>query len=214
MKLLKFKNMAMIGAMSIAGVGLVGVGAHATFTDAVSSQQQVTAGTLNLELSAPGASGNGTVGNPLVLPNCGPVNSTFDCGPVTVTITNYGNVSPTMFMSYAFAGAGGSSSADTALASETYLCMTSDGNVVENSLLSSLSLLGPTPYTVPAANGGTDSYTVEYYAGPTQDTLCGTHGNLSYGMPSSPTPNPAALSLNNDAEGGVITPTITYTMSG
>jgi hypothetical protein len=94
--------------------------------------------------------------------------------------------------------------------------MTSDGAVVENSLLSALSSLGQTAYTIPAANGGTDTYTVEYYAGPTQDTLCGTAANLTNGtaLTAPGAPNPAALSLNNDAEGGVITPTIAFTYEG
>ena len=208
---MKFKTIAMTGVMSLAGLGLIGAGAHAAFTSNVSSQQTITAGTLGIVLSAPNAVGDGSVGNPLILPACGPTNSTFDCGPITVTITNNGTVNPTS-VAYTFAGAGGSTPADVALASETYLCMTSDGAVVENSLLSALSSLPQTPYTIPTANGGTDTYTVEYYAGPTQDTLCGTVPNLTNSLPSpSPAPNPAALSLNSDAEGGVITPTIAFT---
>src|ERR1017187_4175401 len=95
MKRMKFKNMAMIGAMSIAGVGLVGVGAHATWTTSTASAQTVTAGNLSVAVSATGStcltldtSGNC---NSIQLLTAGPVGSTFDSGPTTVTETNEGS---------------------------------------------------------------------------------------------------------------------------
>ena len=46
MKLLTLRNVALIGAMGTAGLGLVGAGAHAVFTQSTTSTQSITAGTL------------------------------------------------------------------------------------------------------------------------------------------------------------------------
>jgi hypothetical protein len=101
MKLSKFKNMAMIGAMSIAGVGLVGVGAHATFSTATTSSQQITTGTPGVALTAPGATLTGVgsdctntgeaCGN-ITLAPVGPTGSSFTSGDQLITISNIGNI--------------------------------------------------------------------------------------------------------------------------
>ena len=45
---MKIKSVAMIGVMSLAGLGLIGAGAHAAWTTNTSSAQQVTAGTITV----------------------------------------------------------------------------------------------------------------------------------------------------------------------
>jgi hypothetical protein len=97
MKLFKIKNFAAIGAMSIAGVGLVGVGAHAVYTSTAGDTQTINAGTLAISAtSTDGGScaaydGNGNCGS-WTLPDVSGVNSTFNSGNFTVTFTNNGTV--------------------------------------------------------------------------------------------------------------------------
>src|ERR1035438_5379345 len=55
MKLFSIKNLAMTGALSVAGLGLIGVGAHAVFTQNTTSQQTITAGTMNVTVHSDGA---------------------------------------------------------------------------------------------------------------------------------------------------------------
>jgi len=60
---MKLNKIAMTGVMSLAGLGLVGAGAHAVFTQNTTSAQTLTAGTMNVTLSSDGGtivSGNNT----------------------------------------------------------------------------------------------------------------------------------------------------------
>lgn len=88
----------MIGAMSIAGVGLIGVGAHATFYTGTQSVQSINAGTLDMTSSgssggcaAYDGNGNCTSWAVALSPTTG-VGSTFDSGPITITETNTGSL--------------------------------------------------------------------------------------------------------------------------
>jgi hypothetical protein len=213
MKLLKVRNIALTGVVSVAGLGLIGAGAHAVFTTSTSSAQTITAGTLSVAVSSPGGTcttldAYGSC-NAISLTSAGPEASTFDSGPVTVTVTNEGTVSASE-ISVAFGDTVGNS-AGTAMAAETYACITSDGSVLENGLVSTIAGYGFAPYPLPngTAPHNTDMYTVEYYAGAAA-TLCGAGGP---GAPVLVTPaaNPAAgtLGLDNAAQGGVITPSVT-----
>jgi hypothetical protein len=97
------------------------------------------------------------------------------------------------------------------MAAETYACITSDGSVLENGLLSTIAGYGFTAYPLPGgtAPNNTDTYTVEYYAGDAPNN-CGS-GGAGAGALVTPAANPAAgtVGLDNAAEGGSIDPSVT-----
>jgi hypothetical protein len=115
-----------------------------------------------------------------------------------------------------------------------YLCLYSDANIVFNGLLSADEALGNMSVggTV-LPNGGTDTYTAVFYAGDVY-TGCGNVSGYQYGTldaapGSSLTPYPvtsaqpdagspvgyssSANTLQNDAEGGTNTVSVTLTYS-
>ena len=225
MKLLKFKNMAMIGAMSIAGVGLIGVGAHATFTQNTTSSQTVAAGNLSVVLSASGASGNGTT--TIGLPNVTNVGSSFMSTPDLITITNNGSLTANEINLQV------TNSGSSALNSEMYLCLYSDHAIVFNGLVSADEALGNMAVGGSVAPAGTDSYTAVFYAG-NEPTGCGNVAGYQYGTvddvgsaPLTTYPVPAAApdagspvgnsnlatTLQPDSESGTDTVSVTVTYS-
>jgi len=223
---MKFKSIAMTGMMSLAGLGLIGAGAHAAFTTTTTSNQTVTAGTLGLTLSASGATGNGSVGNPLVLPAVGNVGSSFVSTPELITITNTGSLAASEINLQVTDSAtlANNNVTNSALANEMYACFYSDGSLVFNGLLSAVEGLGNMAVGGSVPVGGTDTYQVVFYAG-SVDTGCGNVG-LS---PASPYIYPPvafpvqvggidvlstdAVALNSDAEGGSDTVSVTMTYS-
>ena len=103
MKLFKFKNLAMMGAMSVAGLGLIGVGAHAVFTTSSVSSQTISAGTPSVLLWSANASNACTslanaqadpslCSGTLPLNPVGPVGSSFETPASTVYMYNNGNI--------------------------------------------------------------------------------------------------------------------------
>jgi predicted ribosomally synthesized peptide with SipW-like signal peptide len=80
---MKLKTMAMTGVMSLAGLGLIGAGAHATFTQNTTSQQQITAGTPQVVLSSADAS-NGCTTIAIAEANPGPCSGTLTLNPPAV----------------------------------------------------------------------------------------------------------------------------------
>jgi predicted ribosomally synthesized peptide with SipW-like signal peptide len=212
--------------MSLAGLGLIGAGAHATFTATTTSQQTISAGTIDLTLSAIGATGNGTVGNPLVLPPIGNVGSTFISPAQLITITNSGSLTANEINLQM------TDSGSSVLSGEMYMCLYSDSTIVFNGTVAADELLGNMAVagTVPA--GGTDTYTAVFYAG-NENTGCGNVSGYQYGTAdatngpyttypvgaSAPdTGSPAGYSnlagtLQNDAEGATDTVSITVTYS-
>jgi len=204
MKLISFKNLAMTGALSVAGFGLVGAGAHAVFTQTTASAQQITAGTMNVTIaSATAASGNNTSAitfAPAI------ENSSFTTGDQLVTITNNSNI-PVKEITATPSDPFTAGTANAALAAEVSLCEVSSGEVIYNGLLSAAPAQAINGTLIA---GGTDNYTVNIYAG-NEPTACGavtTPGNAAVaGMSTSGDLQPAA-------EGGVITPTMTVTYSG
>lgn len=221
----------MIGAMSIAGVGLVGVGAHATFSTATTSSQQITAGTPGVALTAAGATLTGVgsdctntgeaCGN-ITLAPVGPTGSSFTSGNQVITITNVGNI-PLTELNFTVS----STYPTSALATEAYVCIESTGigfingatiaNGYEwyNGPIADLPASGwgqqgdtLTTAGTPATNTSapTDNYIINVYAGTQATPPC--NGSL----PASP-PSPAT-GLNQDAEGQSINLSATMTYSG
>ena len=160
MKLFKFKNLAMMGAMSVAGLGLVGAGAHAVFTSSTASTQTITAGTPDVVMSSPSASiwQCDSVANAVANPNdCGnitltpppAVNSTFDTTPTYITVTNIGDI-PVSEYDMQLSDVTDTTSAGYWLQQEMYVCIyaqytqgTADNWVVANGPLHVGTALSP-----------------------------------------------------------------------
>lgn len=176
MRILRLKNLAMTGALSVAALVLVGTGAHAVFTTSSTSSQTITAGTLAVALSSPDAASSACVTavgdcqsltwNPL-----GPVGSTYTTGDQTVTVTNAGNL-PVYETSFTLTASGASS-----LESESSVCITrpwqGGQEVFYNGPLPGISgVLVPIAGWPVIAGAATDTYTINVYAG-TEPTACG-----------------------------------------
>ena len=223
---MKLKTMAMTGVMSLAGLGLIGAGAHATFTTSTTSSQQVSAGTLSVVLSSPTAtSGNNTTA--LTLPSVTNVGSSFISGAQLITITNNGTVTANEINLKV------TDSGSSALQTEMYLCLYSDSTTVFNGTVAADEALGNMAIGGSIAPTATDSYTAVFYAGD-ENTGCGNVSGYQYGTvdatdgalttwpvgataPDAGSPvgySNLAGTLGNDAQGGTDTVTITVSYSG
>ncbi len=217
-------RIALAGA-ALAGLALVGGGAAATFTTSTASSQRVTAGTLHMRVTAPGGtctSSDASGCHALTLPDVGPVGSTFDSTPVVVTMHNSGNI-PAYFGAIQMSETHGADSASNYLRNEMNVCIKStdpSGTWVEgNGPLMAATALNPTVKENPVelAPGETATYQVEFYAG--EDSACGsTYSDGShtraawYNQVGHGYQTPA--SLTNEAQGGTVTPTLTFSYTG
>jgi hypothetical protein len=186
MKIFRFKNLAMVGAMSIAGMGLIGVGAHAVFTTSTVSAQTITAGTPHVLLWSADASNGcttlaiaianeGTCNGTLPLNPVGPVGSTFVTPASIVYMYNYGSI-PVTETSIQIGVTPSSVPADVALFNQVNVCLHSWDNlsgtpaagwVEARGPLSAAVALTPTvaenPITI--APGQQLWYSMDFYAG-------------------------------------------------
>ncbi len=209
---MKLKTIAMTGVLSLAGLGLIGAGAHAAWTTNTTTRQQITSSALSIGLIGPaGSSCNATDPNngascvDLSLPSFEVTSSTFSTTPDTVYLENNSDVTPyyeALSAGDTVGGAPGSGS----LANEVYLCVANiGGSTIYDGPLS--GAVGVTPF----ASGGTysspyslpsptqeDSFVMQFYAGPEATDYC-NDGNQ----------DPSAL--DNYTEDGVITPYVTVT---
>ena len=201
---MKLRTVPLVGAMSIAVMGVIGIGAHATFTSNTSSGQTITAGISDPTLSGSclGESSCPTASNVLftlspdgTILTFAPVasaTSSFTTGDEEVTATNTGNL-PVSDPTWVVNTTGGAD-----LANQASVCVTStgigtdDSNIVlYNGLLSGITgttyslsgdVLSPGgPLTT--TSGPTDNLVVDVYAG-SEPTLCGT--NTAAGTPAAP----------------------------
>jgi hypothetical protein len=214
---LSLRKIATLGGVGIAGLALIGAGATATFTQDTDSIQTVTGGTMNVVLSANGASGNNTA--TISLPAVGPVSSSFVGGPNEVTITNAGNI-PINEIGLQVSDTNNNAT----LQSETWVCFYSDGSLFFNEPLTTVETYGLGTVAGTVAAGATDTYTLVLYAG-SQNAGCGaTYTGFSGGQYgnaetfSGSTPgfglNPAAASLTNPAQGGTLNVDLKITYQG
>jgi predicted ribosomally synthesized peptide with SipW-like signal peptide len=189
MKLFGIRNAAMAGALGVAGLGLVGLGAHATFTQTAYTTQQITAGTMSVALSS---SGGTWVSPTLTMANVGPVGSNFSTGDQQVLITNNGNITVTG-VTLTFSDPGANATFDN----EAQICLYRAGGLFNNSFD---SFTGSVPIALNIAPGGTDAFYVNVYAGSGFATpACGNDG---------------AAALTDGAQGGVVHPTLTAVFTG
>lgn len=196
---MKLGRYAVLGVAGVAGLGLIGVGAHATFTQNTASDQQITAGTMKVVLSVgPATSSSGPT---VTLSPVGPVGSSFTTGDQTLTITNESNI-PVSEIESTPGDSFASGAANQALDAEAYLCEVSSGEVIYNGPLHSAPAQAIAGTLAPNA---TDSYTVNVYAG-NENTACGAVTTVGATATAGQSTAP---SLNNDAQGGVIDPTLT-----
>jgi len=230
---MKLRTIAMAGVLGIAGLGLIGSGADAVFTAQTTSHQTITAGNLSVVLSAtedPNATGNGT---PNLTPGSrGPTLSSFMTAPELITITNNGNI-PATEVALKLSDTNNNAT----LQGEMWACLYSDGSsgggVFLNEPLTTVEGYGQAAIGhLVLAPGATDTYTVVYYAGPTEATGCGGvytgyqavpyggypgayYSAITYTGPAPVFgPNPAAASLTNLAENGSVTPIVTVSYTG
>ncbi|MEO9181734.1 MAG: hypothetical protein ABI298_08815 [Acidimicrobiales bacterium] len=210
MKFLSLKSLAATGALGVAGLGLIGIGAHATFTVSPSSNQVISSGTLAVNASSPSdpsclnAAANCT--NITLTPSTNN-GSSFTTGVQQIVLTNVCTL-PAYYTSLGITNASGAN----AFSNEAYLCLTdSNNNVLYNGLFSGASTIAEhdsIPVSAAAGNTLVDDVTV--YAG-TGSSQCGAVTTPYHtGVTGS---NPAAQSLNNDAMGQSIDPTFTFTFT-
>jgi hypothetical protein len=189
------------GAIIVVATALFASSAYGYFTTHGSGTGSVSLGTLSVVVSTPDSSAGGGYTGPctsasvgctsITLPTVGLVGSTFDSTPipVTVTITNTGDV-PVNEMQVTVSDTNNNATMEQELG----LCLYNSGASQLNGLLTSLkgthALL---PGTL--AVGGTDTYSVDFYAGQ-GSSMCG---------------GPAVSSLTTGAEDGSVTTTITVT---
>jgi hypothetical protein len=151
----------------------------------------------------------------------------------TVTLTNNGNI-PVNEVSYALSD----NNNNGTLQGETWACLYSDGWMYFNEPLTTVESYGTAAEILDGiAPHATDSYTLVIYAGTTENTGCGGAytgylanpwtSTLGTTLPgaywagtsysgAAPTlgVNPAAASLTNPAENGVLIPTFTAGFEG
>lgn len=214
---MKLRTIAVVGGLGVAGLALIGAGATATFTQNTTSSQKITAGSMNVTLSAPGASGNNT--SSIALADVGPVNSTFTTPPTVVTITNNGNLPVTEIALQV-----GDTNNNGTLQGEAWACFYSDGQLLVNEPLTTVEGYGAATVGGAIAPGATDTYTFIVYAGSIDNGCGATFTGFSGGAYTGNEPytgaaptlgaNASATDLTNPAQGGVLTPTLTVTYQG
>ena len=207
------RTLLVSSVIAVAGLGLIGVGSNAVFTQNTVSSQQITAGAMKVVIYE-GNNEPANAGANVVMAAVGPTNSTFTTGDKKVTIHNVGNIDvQEIKLTPATNTTGGSNPETLALAAQVSLCMVSlnssnVGVVIYNGLLSGFAAQDIQGTLL--ANNGTDYYSVNYYAG-TVTTACGAVTTVNATAVSG---NSTAPSLTDPAQGGVITPTITVGYSG
>jgi hypothetical protein len=172
----------------------------------------------NIVLSATGATGSFT--RLVTLAAVGPVGSSFTSGLTPVTITNDGDA-PATLLSLGVSA----QKTNRAFGNETWACVIVAGRELANQPLGVVEGYGQAhvPW-VTIQPHSTSSYSVLFYAGPTEATGCGAPlaafhaGHWGRGWPPgydsgvaypSGATNPAASSLTNAAQGGMLQLTVT-----
>jgi predicted ribosomally synthesized peptide with SipW-like signal peptide len=208
---MKLKTVAMTGMMSLAGLGLIGVGAHAVYNDSTVSNQSINAGTLGVVLSNPLAVGNGT--GTITLATPANVGSSFTTGDQQVQMYNNGSVTATE-ATISLSGAT-TIGADNSLLNGLQICIASNnGYTIFNGALTSAIADGNITYSgaTTIAPTGSDYYYVNVYAG-NEPTMCAGNGagGSAYGYGSDGTSSSSPLVNGSQSESVAYSLTVNYT---
>lgn len=181
---MNIRTIAFSGVAALAGLGLVGVGAHAQFTASTASTQTINAGTPAVALWASGATNTCTtqaiaVANPvtcnsITLPAGGPFGSTFDL-PSDIGVVNTGNISVTLTSLLV------TDINPTGLGSELGFCITGLGMSYNGQLNAFPDFNDAPPGDVfsggsSLAAGAAGNYQADFYAGQAS-SVCGGSAN-------------------------------------
>jgi predicted ribosomally synthesized peptide with SipW-like signal peptide len=227
-----------VGALGVAALALISAGASATFTDEVNATQEVTAGKMSLQVKSAGGTTSWD-GRSVTLPAFGPVGSTFETPANIITVTNTSDI-PVETVAMQMSVTNDGRDASTALQAQTNVCikMVDLGGlpvILGNGPLTTAVDLTPTalaltpnvPTEVPTPivlkPGKSLKYSVNFYAGMNStaflnDRSCGrfisdiAKTRSAWTNKSDPYKMPA--SLTNDAQGGVVTPKLTFSFTG
>jgi hypothetical protein len=212
-----------VGAIGVAALALIGTGAGASFTDAVHDTQNISAGTMNVQI-IDGAGGSVSSDYKSVTFNFGGFGSTFESPLKVVTIKNNGDV-PATAKSIQMTESHPGDARNNALLAQTNVCIqstdASGGPWTEgNGPLATAIALNPTVAQNPVVlqPGQTMTFSFTLYAG--QDSAnCnetssdGSNTRAAWdGYNGGPYHTPA--SLTNAAQGGTISPTMTFNFTG
>jgi predicted ribosomally synthesized peptide with SipW-like signal peptide len=203
------RKIAITAGLGVAALSLVGVGTGATFTDSVSTQQQVSAGHMNVQVSTDGSNFSKSAD----WSNFGPVGSTFDTTMHDAVIKNNGDIPVTAWKVSLDWSTEGSGTAGDALANEVMVRVTSvkHGGILYDGHLAYLKA-HPLSVIGPLAAGETDDVGIEIYAGQDLPGTCqpgATIDPVFTGCPAT-----GVQDLKDDAQGGVITPNVTVDYVG
>jgi hypothetical protein len=217
----KSRKFLTVSALGVAAFALIGAGATATFHDAINGSQPINAGTMNVQITDGAGGSVSSDGKSVTLPATGPVGSTFQTTHRIITVKNNGNIaidSAKISMSETHVN----SIANNSLLAQTNVCIQSTdysgGPWTEgNGPLTAAIALGVVQNPVHLLPGDSLTFSVDFYAG--QDsTQChavhsdGTNTNAAWNGYLGPYTTPA--SLTDVAQGGVITPTLTFSFTG
>jgi predicted ribosomally synthesized peptide with SipW-like signal peptide len=226
----KSRKFLTVGALGVGALALIGAGAGASFTASTTSTQTITAGTIGMSVWSPGNAGcPGATSHckSITLAPVGPVGSTFETPATVIYMTNTGDI-PATYDAMTLRETQSSGPGEY-LRNQMNVCMKgwdpsagpdngTNSFVEGNGPLTTAINLTPSVKENPVivSPGQTTWYSVDFYAG--QDSACGTV--------SSDGPSTSGIwnaydggyvkpaSLTNDAMGGSVTPTLTFSFTG
>lgn len=218
----KSRKFLTAGAVGVAAIALIGAGASATFTDQVQVNRTINAGTMNVQITD-GAGGTVSADGKSVTMPFGPVGSTFITPHKIITVKNNGNIE-VKSLAFQMTESHPGDARNNALAAQTNVCIQSTdysgGPWTEgNGPLATAIALHPTVAQNPVTlqPGATMTFSVDFYAG--MNSLCnpvssdGSNTKAAWdGYQGHPYQTPA--SLTDAAQGGVISPTLTFSFTG
>ena len=197
---MNIRTMAFSGVAALAGLGLVGTGAHAVFTTSTSSSQTVQAGTALAytwsSAAQPGcttealAESNGCTAITLTTATVG---STFDTPAYQIGVVNDGTIPVTVSsLGWADTNFGG----PTGLGQYLGMCVTGSA-LGTYSYDNALGSFAPNPYSgfvgANLAVGGTAVYSADFFAGGTSGTCTGGYSNAA--LPNAVQGQPDTVTL-------------------
>jgi len=210
------------GAFGVAALALIGTGAGATFSDAVHANTTVNAGTMDLQITNGAGGVVSADGKTVTLPAVGPTGSTFESTHRVITVRNNGDV-PVTTDSFQMTESHVGTANNNALLAQTNVCIKStdpSGTWTEgNGPLTTAIALHPTVVENPVVlrPGQAMTFSVDFYAGRDSANCSpvssdGPSTKKAWDGYSGAYHTPA--SLTDAAQGGSITPTLTFAFTG